>query len=74
MKIIPPAAGVFAPIVKFTAGLVGQKKFNTIRGKAISTHSQAINEFCKYVGAEQKLRQGLIRLAKTNGKKLGFVE
>jgi hypothetical protein len=71
MKITPPT---FAPIVKFTAGILGQKKFNTIRGKAISTHSQVINEFCKYVGADQKQRQGLIRLAKTNGKKLGFIE
>lgn len=74
MKITPPTGGLFAPIVKFTAGIFGQKKFNTIRGKAISTHSQVINEFCKYVGAEQKQRQGLIRLAKTNGKKLGFIE
>jgi hypothetical protein len=70
----PPPGGVFSPIVKFTSGLLGQKKFNTIRGKAISTHSQVINEFCKYVGAEQKMRQGLIRLAKTNGNKLGFIE
>lgn len=71
MKITPPT---FAPIVKFTAGLLGQKKFNTIRGKAISTHTQVINDFCKYVGAEQKMRQGLIRLAKTNGKRLGFID
>ena len=74
MKNTPPPGGIFAPNVKFTAGLLGQKKFNTIRGKAISTHSQVINDFCKYVGAEQKMRQGLFRLAKTNGKKLGFID
>jgi hypothetical protein len=74
MKITPPVGGVFSPIVKFTAGLVGQKKFNTVRGKAISKHSHVINDFCKYVGAGQKLRQDIIRLAKTNGKKLGFIE
>lgn len=74
MKITPPPGGIFAPIVKIASVFLGQKKFNTVRGKAISTHSQVINEFCKYVGAEQKMRQGLIRLAKTNGKKLGFIE
>jgi hypothetical protein len=73
MKITPPGP-VFLPIVKFTANMVGQKKFNTIRGKAISVHSQVINNFCKYIGAEQKLRQGLIRVAKTNGKRLGFID
>jgi hypothetical protein len=73
MKITPPV-GVFSPIVKLTAGLLGQKKFNTVRGKAISKHSQVINDFCKYLGAGQKLRQDIIRLAKTNGKKLGLIE
>lgn len=64
----------FSPIVKFTAGLIGQKKFNSIRGKAISTHSQVINDFCKFIGASQKVRQGLIRVAKKNGTNLGFLD
>ena len=32
-----------------------------------------IKEFCKTVGANTKVQQGLIRLAKTNGGKLGFL-
>lgn len=64
----------FAPIVKFTAGIIGQKKFNSIRGKAISVHSQVITQFCTFVGANQKMRQNLIRVAKKNGSNLGFLD
>jgi len=32
-----------------------------------------IKEFGKTIGAEQKQVQGLIRLAKKNGEKLGFL-
>jgi hypothetical protein len=32
-----------------------------------------ITEFCKTIGADPKQRQGLIRLAKKNGEKLGFL-
>lgn len=64
----------FSPVVKFAIGVLGQKKFNSIRGKAISIHSQVIGDFCKYVGASQKVRQGLIRVAKSNGGKLGFLD
>lgn len=35
--------------------------------------SQAITEFCVYVGAPSKTRGLLIRKAKTNGDKLGFL-
>lgn len=66
--------GPFTPIVKFTAGVIGQKKFNAVRGKIISIHSQVIGSFCKYIGANQKMKQGLIRVAKTNGSKLGFLD
>jgi hypothetical protein len=65
---------VFAPVVRFTRNVIGMKKFNLLRGKAISVHSQVITEFCKFIGAQQKIRQGLIRVAKTNGHKLGFLE
>lgn len=34
---------------------------------------QVITEFCKSIGADAKQRQGLIRLAKKNGEKLGFL-
>lgn len=34
---------------------------------------QVITEFCKTIGADAKQRQGLIRLAKKNGEKLGFL-
>nr|XP_043609392.1 protein PROTON GRADIENT REGULATION 5, chloroplastic [Erigeron canadensis] len=65
--------GVFAPLVVLTRNIVGKKRFNQIRGKAIALHSQVITEFCKSIGADQKQRQGLIRLAKKNGEKLGFL-
>jgi hypothetical protein len=32
--------GPFAPLVRVTRQLVGQKEFNKLRGKAISLHSQ----------------------------------
>jgi hypothetical protein len=69
-----PRGGLFSPVVKFASGVLGVKKLNTVRGKAISVHSQAINQFCKFIGANQKVRQGLIRVAKTNGSKLGFLD
>ncbi|CAN4091070.1 unnamed protein product [Withania somnifera] len=65
--------GIFAPIVVVTRNIVGKKRFNQLRGKAIALHSQVITEFCKTIGADQKQRQGLIRLAKKNGEKLGFL-
>lgn len=65
---------MFGPVVRVTKNIIGIKKLNLIRGKAISIHSQVIGEFCKFIGANQKIRQGLIRVAKLNGKKLGFIE
>ncbi|KAK4527392.1 hypothetical protein GAYE_SCF39G5314 [Galdieria yellowstonensis] len=65
--------GPFTPIVYVTRWVLGKDRFNRIRGKAIALHSQVITEFCKYVGMDPKLRQALIRLAKTNGSKLGFL-
>jgi len=44
-----------------------------VRGKAISLHSQAITEFCYFVGAQGKTRNRLIKKAKTNGDDLGFL-
>ncbi|XP_072967812.1 protein PROTON GRADIENT REGULATION 5, chloroplastic isoform X1 [Typha angustifolia] len=75
--------GLFAPIVVVARNLIGRKRFNQLRGKAIALHSQmgviwriamqVITEFCKTIGADSKQRQGLIRLAKKNGEKLGFL-
>ncbi|KAF5823112.1 putative protein PROTON GRADIENT REGULATION 5 [Helianthus annuus] len=65
--------GIFAPLVVITRNIVGKKRFNQLRGKSIALHSQVITEFCKSIGADSKQRQGLIRLAKKNGEKLGFL-
>ncbi|GFZ10718.1 Protein PROTON GRADIENT REGULATION 5 like [Actinidia chinensis var. chinensis] len=65
--------GLFAPIVVVTRNIIGKKRFNQLRGKAIALHSQVITEFCKSIGADAKQRQGLIRLAKKNGERLGFL-
>lgn len=65
--------GPFAPIVRITRDIVGKKKFNQIRGKAIAIHSNVIFSFCGSVGAERKIAQGVIRLAKKNGEFLGFL-
>ncbi|GJR71371.1 protein proton gradient regulation 5, chloroplastic [Tanacetum coccineum] len=65
--------GLFAPVVVITRNIVGKKRFNQLRGKAIALHSQVITEFCKSIGADSKQRQGLIRIAKKNGEKLGFL-
>ncbi|KAL2530282.1 Protein PROTON GRADIENT REGULATION 5 [Forsythia ovata] len=73
MKNVNEGKGLFAPIVVVTRNIVGKKRFNQLRGKAIALHSQIITEFCKSIGADPKQRQGLIRLAKKNGERLGFL-
>ncbi|XP_022760342.1 protein PROTON GRADIENT REGULATION 5, chloroplastic-like [Durio zibethinus] len=73
MKNINEGKGLFAPIVVVTRQIIGKKRFNQPRGKAIALHSQVITEFCKSIGADAKQRQGLIRLAKKNGERLGFL-
>ncbi|KAM7256771.1 hypothetical protein ACFE04_012512 [Oxalis oulophora] len=65
--------GLFAPAVVVARNIIGKKRFNQLRGKAIALHSQVITEFCKSIGADAKQRQGLIRLAKKNGERLGFL-
>ena len=64
---------MFAPIVVLVRNQIGKAKFNQVRGKAIALHSQVITNFCKTIGIESKQRQSLIRLAKNNGNKLGFL-
>ncbi|GIL58024.1 hypothetical protein Vafri_13223 [Volvox africanus] len=65
--------GPFAPLVVVVRGAMGEKPFNQLRGKAISLHSQIIKDFCKLLGVDNKQVQGVIRLAKKNGEKLGFL-
>jgi len=65
---------MFRPVVMFVRKVVGTKEFNKLRGKAIAIHSQVITDFCKFVGAQSQIRQGLIRVAKANGSKLGFID
>mmetsp|Transcript_19499 Transcript_19499/g.27796 ORF Transcript_19499/g.27796 Transcript_19499/m.27796 type:complete len:131 (+) Transcript_19499:121-513(+) len=64
--------GIFSPAVYAAKIALGEKKLNTIRGKAISLHSQYIGEFCVFAGAYH-LRTKLIKKAKTNGDNLGFL-
>ncbi|KAG4126485.1 hypothetical protein ERO13_D10G159300v2 [Gossypium hirsutum] len=73
MKNVNEGKGLFAPVVVVTRQIVGKKRFNQLRGKAIALHSCVINEFCKSIGADTKQKQGLIRLAKKNGERLGFL-
>ncbi|KAK9287921.1 hypothetical protein L1049_016366 [Liquidambar formosana] len=73
MKNVNEGKGLFAPAVVITRNIIGKKRFNQLRGKAIALHSQVITEFCKSIGADAKQRQGLIRLAKKNGERLGFL-
>lgn len=65
--------GPFAPLVVVVRGVMGEKEFNKLRGKAISLHSQVIKDFCSKFGVDNKQVQGVIRLAKKNGEKLGFL-
>ncbi|THU73309.1 hypothetical protein C4D60_Mb04t21470 [Musa balbisiana] len=44
--------GVFAPVVVLARNVIGRKRFNQLRGKAIALHSQVITEFCKAIGAD----------------------
>ena len=64
--------GVFSPAVIVAKTLIGETKFNKIRGKVISLHSQIITDFCLNYGA-YNLRLKLIKKAKKNGDILGFL-
>mmetsp|Transcript_33968 Transcript_33968/g.43404 ORF Transcript_33968/g.43404 Transcript_33968/m.43404 type:complete len:122 (+) Transcript_33968:66-431(+) len=65
--------GPFSPAVYVAKAILGEKELNKVRGKAISYHSQAITEFCTFVGAASVQRARIIKLAKTNGDTLGFL-
>lgn len=40
MKNVNEGKGLFAPIVVVTRNIIGKKRFNQLRGKAIALHSQ----------------------------------
>ena len=64
--------GIFSPAVYVAKAVIGEGKFIKFRGKIISLHSQAITEWCKTYGA-YNLRTKLIKKAKINGDRLGFL-
>ncbi|KAG6593421.1 Protein PROTON GRADIENT REGULATION 5, chloroplastic, partial [Cucurbita argyrosperma subsp. sororia] len=51
MKNVNEGKGVFAPAVVLARNIIGKKRFNQLRGKAIALHSQIITEFCKSIGS-----------------------
>ena len=64
--------GIFSPAVYGAKIVLGADKLNKVRGKGISLHSQAIGDFCQWVGAYH-LRTRLVKKAKVNGDILGFL-
>lgn len=40
MKNVNEGKGIFAPLVVVTRNVIGKKRFNQLRGKAIALHSQ----------------------------------
>ncbi|MGB0563803.1 MAG: cyclic electron transport protein PGR5 [Spirulinaceae cyanobacterium] len=64
---------MFASLVILSRRAMGTSQFNRLRGKVIGLHCQTITQFCNWVGIEAKERQSLIRLARTNGKRLGLM-
>ncbi|CAM9425201.1 unnamed protein product [Phaeothamnion confervicola] len=65
--------GIFSPAVVVAKVVLGEARLNKIRGKAIALHSQAITEYCNWVGASSSMRGQLIKKAKNNGDTLGFL-
>lgn len=64
--------GIFSPAVYVAKVGLGEGRLKKYRGKVISTHSGAIGDFCKWIGAPH-MRVNLIKLAKVNGDVLGFL-
>ncbi|MGR3273798.1 electron transporter [Acaryochloris sp. 'Moss Beach'] len=64
---------MFAPLVVLARNIVGQPRFIKLRGKAIALHSKAITNVCNQIGIDRSRRQGWIRLARDNGKRLGLL-
>ena len=69
----PAKEGPFSPAVRFAKLVLGEPTLLKVRGKAISYHSQYINEFCADFGVPKKMNQALIKKAKVVGSDLGFL-
>merc|ERR1719326_256886 len=69
----PAKDGPFTPAVRLARLVLGDQTLLKLRGKAISYHSQYINEFCAEYGVPKKINQGLIKKAKAVGSDLGFL-
>jgi len=65
--------GPFTPAVKLARVVLGDQNLMKLRGKAISYHSQYINQFCDEFGVPKKMNQALIKKAKIVGSDLGFL-
>ncbi len=64
---------MFAPLVILLRSQFGKREFNQMRGKVIAMHSKVITAVCNRLGVDRTDRQNLIRLARDNGKRLGFL-
>ena len=64
---------MFAPIVVVVRQVMGDKPFMKLRGKLIAQHSRVITQVCNQFGVDRTRRQNMIRLARDNGKRLGFL-
>jgi hypothetical protein len=64
---------MFGSLVILLRQFTGTSRFNRTRGKVIGLHCKAISNFCNFVGLDSKTRQSLIRLAKSNGHRLGLL-
>ncbi|ACA99468.1 MULTISPECIES: hypothetical protein [Cyanophyceae] len=64
---------MFGSLVILIRKVMGTARFNKTRGKVIGLHCKTITNFCNTVGLDAKTRQNLIRLAKSNGHRLGFM-
>ena len=69
----PAKDGPFTPAVRLARHVLGDQQLLKLRGKAISYHSQFINEFCADYGVPKRINQGLIKKAKVVGSDLGFL-
>merc|ERR1719454_1439948 len=69
----PAKDGPFTPAVRAARLILGDQLLLKVRGKAISYHSQYINQFCGEFGVPKKINQGLIKKAKIVGSDLGFL-
>merc|ERR1719247_2444509 len=69
----PAKDGPFTPAVKLARLVLGDQRLLKLRGKAISYHSQFINQFCADYGVPKRTNQALIKKAKVVGSDLGFL-